>query len=139
MFSCSSGTCLEFWLVGSLTWVSKSCNLKKGNLCIIFEEIHWFISHCLIPLYPCVDTTLWWLSLIQSGQQIANLWVRAQNRNLHFCFLVVISWFGGGQLIFIRFIVCRTMSLFYLMCTLTHFDYTHFLFLCIKSVIKERI
>ena len=48
-------TFIEFWLVGSLSWVFKSVsttnfNLQRGYfLCIMIGDVNEFIGHCLIP------------------------------------------------------------------------------------------
>ena len=54
------GTLIEFWLIGSLSWVSKRFNHKLSStegliLCILIGDVHQFIVYCLIPLqlHPC--------------------------------------------------------------------------------------
>ena len=48
------GTFIEFWSIGSLGGVSKRFNhlLKSAEDNFMYREIHKFIGHCLISLYP---------------------------------------------------------------------------------------
>ena len=57
--STALGAFIGFWLVDSSCWVSKHfypyLQSTKGEiLWIIIRDIHQFIWHCLIPLYPWV-------------------------------------------------------------------------------------
>ena len=49
------GNFIEFWLIGSQSWVSKRFNQNFTDgiiLCIIIGDIHIFVGHCLIHLNP---------------------------------------------------------------------------------------
>ncbi len=38
---------------------------RRGYFCIIIEDVHQFIGHCLIPLDPCCLSSLFYFFLIQ--------------------------------------------------------------------------